>query len=109
MRPRVLGIVGLRAAGKQTTADYLKERGVYADSIDISDDVLRPEARERGIKSLADLFPLYKALGTDYFFNRVTGAVDRAPQGIVVSSVRELALYERLKERYGDDLFLLAL
>ncbi|HLD57929.1 MAG TPA: AAA family ATPase, partial [archaeon] len=107
--PRVLVVSGLRCSGKETTRKYLIEKGAYQDGIDVSDDILRPVAQEREITRIADLLPLYLELGTKYFFDRIKQKVESTDGKVVVSSVRELALYERLKERYGENLALLYL
>ncbi|MBI4163742.1 MAG: hypothetical protein HY512_02680 [Candidatus Aenigmarchaeota archaeon] len=107
--PRALVVSGFMCSGKETTRKYLIESGAYQDGIDVSDDILRPVAAERGITNIVDLLPLYLELGTDYFFDRITQKVDLVQGKVVVSSVRELALYEKLKEKYGEDLALLYL
>ncbi len=107
--PRVLVVSGFRCSGKETTRKYLIEKGVYQDGIDVSDDILRPAAQEREIVKITDLLPLYLELGTDYFFDRIVQKVDSTDGKVVVSSVRELALYEKLKQKYGEDLALLYL
>ncbi len=107
--PRVLVVSGFRCSGKETTRNYLIESGAYQDGIDVSDDILRPVAKEREIVKITDLLPLYLELGTDYFFDRIKQKIDSTDEKVVVSSVRELALYERLKAKYGKDLALLYL
>lgn len=107
--PRVLVITGFRCSGKETARKYLIQKDAYQDGIDVSDDILRPVADERGITEITGLLPLYMELGTDYFFDKIKQKADSVQGKIVVSSVRQLALYEQLKRRYGDELALLYL
>ncbi len=107
--PRVLVVTGLRASGKETTRKYLIGSGAYKDGVDVSDDILRPAAQDQGITRITDLLPLYFRLGTDYFLDRITQKVDSTEGKVVVSSVRELKLFEKLEKRYGEEMALLYL
>ena len=109
MRPKILVIIGLRCSGKQTAKKYLTEKLGYKRSIDLSDDIIRPIAKERRVTNLVDFLPLYKSLGTDFLFNKLAEAIDKSEEEIVISSIRELALFEMLKKKYANKLSLLYL
>ncbi len=109
MPHRIIGVTGFRCAGKATVAEYLAQRTGYR-KFDISDDIVWPLARQRGITDLEDTLVLVRnELTDDYMNGRTTEAIDAAPSGIVVSSLRMLAGYEFLKQRYGEEFVLMYL
>ena|SRR3989338_3830132 len=111
MRPEILVVTGPSCSGKAAAISRLKEIGAYRESIDTSDDILRPEAARKGITDVNGLFWFASQNGPEYLFQKVADVIGLpyTGSGVVVGSVRQIRMYGLMKKAYGDQLGLLVL
>ncbi len=111
MRPNILVVTGPSCSGKAAAISRLNDIGAYRESIDTSDDILRPEAAKEGITNVDGLFRFAASGGPEYLFRKVADIIGLpyTGSGVIVGSVRQIKVYGLMKRAYGDQLGLLVL
>ena len=106
----IIGIVGSIASGKDTVADYLKEKGF--DSFSHS-DILREMMRAEGIETTVPNLTTYgnnlrETKGYGYLSKVISDKIDEN-KNTIATSIRQVGEIEYYRKRWGDKFILIKL
>lgn len=106
----ILGIVGSIASGKDTVADYLKEKGFVAFShSDILREMMRKEEIEITTPNMTEYGNNLRARKGDGYLSKVISDKIEGDENVVVTSIRQDGEITSYRERWGDKFLLVKL
>lgn len=106
----IIGIVGSIASGKDTVADYLKEKGFHSFS---HSEILREMMKEEGIETTIPNLTTYgnnlrETKGFGYLSEVISDKIDPS-QNSITTSIRQVGEIEYYRKRWGDKFILIKL
>jgi len=106
----ILGIVGSIASGKDTVADYLKEKGFAAFShSDILREMMRAEGIETTIPNLTEYGNnLREMKGRGYLSEVISDKIEE-DKNVIITSIRQVGEIEYYRKRWGKKFLLIKL
>lgn len=106
----IIGIVGSIASGKDTVADYLKEKGFVSFShSDILREMMRAEGIETTIPNLTEYGNnLRETKGRGYLSQVISDKIEE-DKNVIITSIRQVGEIEYYRERWGKKFLLIKL
>ncbi len=92
-------LAGYSSCGKGTALEIFREHEY--NCLDVSDDILKPKAKEMGIVDIRWLGITSKMLGYTFYTKRIKEMMGESPYACV-SGIRDIEIYRELKCDYSD-------